>query len=259
MSEVKEDAVSNEPTMDEVATGVIPEVVSEDKAVEGEVQQEVTSEVDPLINQEAVQAKINKIVATKGKEVREARMEIEDLKAKLAAQTDTKQSVPTVTPQLEDYDYDDGKHQEALIQYQVTKALDTQKQALSEQQATQAKEKVANEFTSKEAEYINTHPDYTEEVSNLPMFNQETLSAIYELGPQVTHYLAKHLDVASEVANASTTMAAVKLGQISMGLSADSKPVKPSNAPEPVKVLTGGASISKSQEDMSMDEIMNLP
>lgn len=250
-------AVSDEPTMEEVATGVTPEVVSEDKAVEGDVQQEVTSEVDPLINQDAVQAKINKIVATKGQEVREAQREIEELKTKLAAQTEAKPSAGA--PQLEDYEYDDGKHQEALIQYQVTKALDAQKQVASKQQVEQAQQKVVNEFTSKEAEYMSTHPDYAEGVSNLPMFNQDTLSAIYELGPQVSHYLSKHLDVATEVANASPTMAAIKLGQISMGITADSKAVKPSNAPEPVRTLTGGASISKDMSDMSMDEIMALP
>ena len=258
MSEVK-NVVSDEPTMAEVATGVTNEVVSEDKTIEEDVQQEVTSEVDSLINQDAVQAKINKIVATKGKEVREAQMEIQELKARLAEQTDTKQSVSTATPQLEDYDYDDGKHQEALIQYQVTKALDAQKQVTNQQQVEQASKDIADNFFNKAAEYAADHPEYDEDIKTLPIFKQDALEAIYELGPQVVHYLTKHLDVANEVANASPTMAAIKLGQISMGLSADSKIIKPSNAPEPVKVLTGGGAITKSQEDMSMDEIMALP
>lgn len=250
--------MENEPTVAEVIaevnpveSGEIPEVNGEGGAVEATPPQEV----DPLINQEAVQEKINQVIAEKGREQRRA----DALQAQLDAQIETKPKLPADAPQLEDFDYDDGKHQAAVIQYEVKKALDSAQQVTNQQQTEQARQKLANDFTSKEAEYLAKHPEYSEEVANLPMFNQGTLNAIYELGPQVTHYLAKHLDVANEVASASPTMAAVRLGQISMGLTADTKTVKPTTAPEPVKTLSGGAAVSKSQDEMSMDEIMALP
>jgi hypothetical protein len=260
MSEVKtEEIVSDEPTMEEVAGASTEEVVGEVEAkpetLETEVVSEVDLEVDPLINQEKVQEKINKVIAEKGREKRRA----DELEAKLKAIEASKKPLPTEAPQLEEFDYDDDKHRAAVIQYEIQKALETQQQLTKQQQEAQALQKIADDFTSKEAEYLAKHPEYSTEVANLPRFGTETLNAIYELGPQVSHYLAKHLDVASEVANASPTMAAVKLGQISMGLSGDNKTVKPTTAPEPPTTLKGGATISKAQEDMSMDEIMALP
>jgi hypothetical protein len=249
-----------EPTMDEVAAvgqePVAPEVTPEPveaQATEEDSPPPVETPSDPA--QDAVQKRINKITADKYAEKRRA----DELEEKLKAIEASKAPLPAEMPQLEDYDYDDGKHQAALIQYEIQKALETQQTVTQQQQAEQARQKIANDFTAKEAEYLAKHPEYAEEVATLPQFNQETLNAIYELGPQVSHYLAKHLDVANEVASASTTMAAVKLGQISMGLTADNKTVKPTAAPEPVSTIAGGASVTKSQEEMSMDEIMALP
>ncbi|MCK5600861.1 hypothetical protein KAR91_03270 [Candidatus Pacearchaeota archaeon] len=247
-----------DPTMAQVAAGdsvVTPEPTPKLPAVEpikGDPPAPVDTPSDPA--QDAVQKRINKITADKYAEKRRA----DDLQAKLDAQVETKPKLPADAPQLEDFDYDDSKHQAAIIQYEVKKALDSAQQVTNQQQAEQARQKLANDFTSKEAEYLATHPEYSEEVGNLPMFNQDTLNAIYELGPQVTHYLAKHLDVANEVASASTTMAAIKLGQISMGLTADTKTVTTTKAPEPVETIAGAGGINKSQEDMSMDEIMAL-
>ena len=255
---VVEPVVSDEPTMEEVAKAGTEEIVGEVEAKTEppaiEVVPEVDPVVDPLINQEKVQEKINKVIAEKGMETRRA----DALQAKLDAQV-SKPVLPADAPQLEDFDYDDGKHQAAVIQHEVKKALDVQNKQTAQAQIAQARQKVANDFSNKEAEYLTKHPEYQEEVANLPKFPQDTLNAIFELGPQVSHYLAKHLDVANDVASASPTMAAVKLGQISMGLTADNKTVKPTAAPEPVKTIAGAASVTKSQEDMSMDEIMALP
>jgi hypothetical protein len=249
-----------EPTMDQVAAvgqePVAPEVTPEPvevQAIEEDSPPQIDEPSDPA--QDAVQKRINKITADKYAEKRRA----DELETKLKALEASKKPLPTEAPQIEDFDYDDGKHQEALIEYRIQKALETQQQLTRQQQDEQALRKIADDFTSKEAEYLAKHPEYSTEVANLPRFGTETLNAIYELGPQVSHYLAKHLDVANEVASASPTMAAVKLGQISMGLTADTKPVKTTTAPEPITTLKGGASINKAQEDMSMDEIMALP
>lgn len=251
-----------EPTMEEVVANGNVQPVATPNPEKTETTKEVppASDIVPAVEtsaQEAVDKRIGAITAEKYGFKREAerlKVELDELKVKQG-----KPALPVDAPQLEDYDYDDGRHQEALIQYQVNKALDTQHQIASQQQTEQARQKIANDFTSKEAEYIAKHPEYADEITSLPVFDEGTLSAIYELGPQVSHYLAKHPEIASEVATASPTMAAVRLGQISIGLSADNKVVKPTSAPEPVKTLAGGAAITKSQDDMSMDEIMAMP
>lgn len=249
-----------EPTMAQVAAAgepatppePTPEPVAAEPTDGDSPSPEVDTPSDPA--QDAVQKRINKITADKYAEKRRA----DDLQVKLDAQV-SKPVLPADAPKEEDFDFDTDKYNQAVIQYEVKKALETQNQQATQAQIVQARQKVANDFTSKEAEYLAKHPEYQEEIAHLPRFPQDTLNAIYGLGPQVSHYLAKHLDVADEVASASPTMAAVKLGQISMGLTADNKIVKPTGAPEPVKTITGGASVIKSQEEMSMDEIMALP
>ena len=245
-----------EPTMAQIAAGEPAEPITPPEPAAEPTPGDPPTPVDPpsAPAQDAVQKRINKITADKYAEKRRA----DELQAKLDAQV-SKPTLPTDAPQLEDFDYDDGKYQEALIQYQVQKALETQQTLTQQQQAEQARQKVADDYFDNAAKYVADHPEYDEDVKALPIFNQDTLNTIYKLGPQVTHYLAKNLDVASEVASASLDMAAVKLGQISMGLTADTKTVKPTSAPEPPTTLKGGASISKAQEDMSMDEIMALP
>lgn len=257
---VEGETVVIEPTMDEVAAigteTLVPEATTEPVKVEvteGDSPAPVETPSEPA--QDAVQKRINKITAEKYEQKRRA----DDLQARLDAQVAPAQATPTDAPKLEDFDYDDEQFQSASIQYQVNKALASQQDTVVQQHAEQSRQAVVNEFTNKEAEYIGEHPEYADEITNLPVFQEGTLNAIYELGPKVSHYLAKHLDIASEVANASPTMAAVRLGQISMGLTADTKQVKPTTAPEPVATIAGGGTISKSQDEMSMDEIMRLP
>ena len=238
------------------ATPEVPKVTPEPLKVattEGESPTPVDTQSDPA--QDAVQKRINKITADKYAEKRRA----DALQAKLDAQAPAKPELPAEAPQLEDFDYDEAKHQEALIQHQVSKALVSKQAEIDRQNIAQVKNQVADEFTLKEVEYASVHPEYAEEVGHLPAFQEDTLNAIYELGPKVSHYLAKHLDVANEIAAASHTTAAVKLGQISMGLSAENKTIKPSTAPTPVETLTGGGEVNKDMGDMSMDEIYNLP
>ena len=216
---------------------------------------EVETPSDPA--QDAVQKRINKITADKYAEKRRA----DDLQAKVNELEQSKPPLPNDMPKEEDFDYDTDKYNQAMIQYEVRKQLEANQQATNQQAVELKSQEVTNGFFDKAAKYAADHPGYDEAVKKLPIFQQDTLQAIYsqEKGPQVAHYLAEHLDIADSIANATPINAAVIIGQISMGLTADNKPVKPTTAPEPVETLSGGASVTKSQEDMSMDEIMALP
>ncbi len=70
----------------------------------------------------------------------------------------------------------------------------------------------------------------------------------HDKGPQLAHYLGKHLDVAESIN-------LMKLGEISAQL-ANVKPTKqPSAAPDPIKPVKPGGSLNKSEDEKSMAEI----
>jgi len=118
-------------------------------------------------------------------------------------------------------------------------------------------ERQAN-FVKKEAEFIKQAPDYDQVVANVPKLAQEALDVVMHTGdgPQLAYYLGKHLDVADDVASLSPAMAAMKLGQISAQLSATVNKTVTSAAPEPIVPVESGGSLSKSDEDKSIDEIV---
>ena len=250
--------MSEEIKVEEVEAVIDPLTEEPIIPAEGEIKAVETTptpgEVDPLINQEKVQEKINKITTDKYKEKQRA----DDAERRLKELEDTKAAQPSKTPTLEDFDYDETKFNAAMVQHEVSKQLKDQSTQATQQAAEVKRQDVANEFFKKEAEFSSTHPDYSDAVKNLPMFQPDTLDTIYSLGPEVSLYLGKHLDIADAVASVSPIMAAVKLGQIATELKTKQPTVKPSNAPEPVTTLSGGAGINKSQEDMSMAEIMAL-
>lgn len=206
------------------------------------------------INQEAVQKRINEITTDKYAEKRRA----DDLERQLKELQGKQKAIPSEAPTLEQFDFDEEKHTEALIKHQVAKQLADQSLKNTQDVADNKRQTVAKEFFTKEAEFIAKHPEYQEAVKNLPLFPPETLDVIYELGPDLSNYLATHLDVADAVASVSPALAGVKLGQIATKLSVKKPEVKPSNAPNPITTISGGATVNKSQEDMSMAEIMAL-
>jgi hypothetical protein len=235
-------------------------LTQEETPIEGEAKTgeesptSVEAQEERPINQEAVQERFNKITAEKYEEKRRA----DELERQLKELQGKQDTTPSEAPTLEQFDYDEEKYTSALMDYKIAQTLKDQAR-INEQQLVESKrEGIAKDFFAKEAEYIAQHPEYREAVSKLPLFKPETLDAIYELGPEMSSYLSQHLDVADAIASVSPVTAGVKLGQIAAKLSVKKPEVKPSNAPDPVTTLNGGAAVNKSMEDMSMEEIMSL-
>jgi vacuolar-type H+-ATPase subunit I/STV1 len=221
--------------------------LNENPVVEAaESEAELTPEGEPSTPVEEapdnVQLRINKITAEKYAEKRRA----EELEKRLAELESAKSALPSEAPKLEDFDYDDAKHTEAVIQYQVRKQLEAQANTQKQQAQQTAQQAKAAEFAAKEAEFGAKNPDYAEAVGNIPRLHPDTLDAIYSLenGPQMAHYLGKHLDVAYEIASAPPHIAAVKLGQISATLQVKAHKVSTTSAPEPVENLGGAGGAS---------------
>ena len=228
----------------------VEEQVADSPVEGGEVDAGETPQVEPLINQDKVQERFNKITADKLIEKNRAdnlQKELDEIKAK---------PQPTEAPKIEDFDYDESKHSEAQIQFEVNKKFEEQRIADRQVREEGEFKKQATTFASKEAKFAENHKDYYESVRNLPQLPNEVINAIYSMdnGPEVVQYLSKHLDVADEIASSSSGLAGVKLGQISAVLTANNKTVETSNAPDPVQTISGGASVNKKMEDMSDEE-----
>ncbi len=185
---------------------------------------------------ERVQARINKITAEKYAEKRRA----EELERLLAEARSKIPPMPPASnePKLEDYDYDEQKYQAALIDHKVNqKAQEIQEQAQRAQQErdAQATQQLFNQRAAKVREKV---PDYDQLMMSIPPLPDETFNAIlaHEKGPEIAVHLAKHLDVADEIATMSPSQAGMKLGMIISQLS--EKPVSTSQAPDPIEPIS---------------------
>jgi hypothetical protein len=211
---------------------------------------------------EKVQARINKITAEKYAEKREKdalKLENEKLKAQIQP---VQQQSTAAEPKLEDFDFDETAHTSALIDYRVNLKAEQiqQQQQQAQATATATAQQVANDFNSKVATFAEKVPDYEQVVANIPQLPEQTLNAVMqsEKGAELAYYLGKHLDVADMIATADPMTAALKLGEISAQMTATTKTVNTSAAPAPIEPIDSGGIASKSQEDMSMEEIYNL-
>jgi hypothetical protein len=205
------------------------------------------------------QERFNKITADKYAEKRRAdaaEARLRELEAKVPQQ----QPESVTAPKLEDFDYDESKYNEALIDYKVNqKAAQIQQQQEAAQSAAK-QQQAAEAFNAKVASFAEQAPDYQEAVGNIPPLPAETLDVVMqaENGPQLAYYLGKHLDIADEIASASPYVAAMKLGAISERLAAVKPNVTTSAAPDPIEPISSGGSISRDLSEMSMEEIYNL-
>lgn len=221
------------------------------------IQTETPEESSPSVDAkpDPVQARINKITADKYAEKRRA--DAAELKVK-ELEGANKPAPTSEEPTLEDSDFDETKHNAALIQYQVGQQLAAQAAQQRQTTVDEAKHTKATEFAAKEVEFEKSHPGYADVVANIPQLQPETLELVYNLGPEMAHYLGSHLDVADEIANATPMQAAVTLGRIAATMDATANTVTTTTAPEPVQTLKGAGGINKTTDEMSMDEIMGL-
>ena len=183
-------------------------------------------------NSGSAQERINKITAKMYAEKRRSAALEEEL-AKL--QTSSKAKRPT----LEDHDFDEAKFQDALIDYKIESRV-----GVAEKQ--QASNDVHKNFASNVERFTKKAGDYMEVIAELPELPSQTLEVVMssDNGPELAYYLGKNLDIADEIANASPMVAAMKLGEISVGLKAVKKDVIVSSAPDPIKPINSGGGIS---------------
>lgn len=235
------------------------EEVVEEVELKPEAESETAPDTDSVEEpaEDKVQKRINKITADKYTEKRRA-----DAAEKALSEFKANNKAPEqAEPTLEQFDFDEGKYHAALATFHAQKAtkdaISTYKTEQDTAANVQRQSEISQNFNARVDEFRKTALDYDQVIQGLPELPQDTLDAIMQSdkGPQIAHYLGKHLDIADVIATASPMVAAMKLGEISAQLS-NNKPTKqPSAAPDPIKPVKPGGKLNKNLEDMSMAEI----
>ena len=243
----------NMPPLDDVNDDVTTEATKEVSATPESAPAPDSEPVAEPTEEDGVQKRINKITADKYAEKRRA-----DALEKRLSELEAQNKAPEAAePKLEDFDFDETQHTAALVKYHSQKAVSEavsnikteQKQETDDQRQTE----ISNGFNVKVDEFRKEAPDYDNVIGGLPDLPGDVMDAImtHDKGPQLAHYLGKHLDVAENI----TLM---KLGEISAQLATKPITKAPSAAPEPIEPVKPGGSLNKDQSEMSMDEIYSL-
>jgi len=232
------------------------EVADEDQAKEEDPEEEASKQPD------GVQKAINRQTAKYYAEKKRA----EELESRLQAIEQSTQQKQDVEPRLEDFDYDQDAHTEALVEFRANKRLEEARQADAQQQVHAEQMRRSTEFAQK-VEAANI-PDYDEVVGvlidtfTLPLELVNTIQDLGDQGPKVVHYLGKHLDVAEKIVGMPPTKAGFELARIVNkieGGATKPPPKKTTKAPEPIKPLqSSSGKTSKSFEEMSMEDLMKV-
>jgi chromosome segregation ATPase len=176
------------------------------------------------------------------------------------------QDVPTQYPRLEDYDYDEGRHQQAVLEYTSQLNQQNVQQVMSQQQAAQiaqlnnTKHQIASAtFVERSNDFSVDYPDFQQKVGS-PNFHQSDFVAqeIVDMdnGPAVAYYLSNNPAIANAI-NRKGNMDALKdLTKISTALSINSRSrsANTTNAPTPSKTVSPRGKVSKSPDKMTPEE-----
>ena len=235
MSDQDSAALEESVTLDsglDAAPEVTPEATTESATVDAEAQPK---------KEDGFQKRINKVTADKYEEKRRA-----DALQKRVQELEAGQ-VHTTTenaPKLEDFDYDQDKYNNALIDHRVDTALaknDAKRTQDSIDTRAQESSKTYNALVSELGK-----DDFHEVANNIPELDPGLVAELISTkeGVEMIYHLGSHLDIADEISNMSPMAAMARLGQISANMSAQ-KDIKTSAAPDPIEPLNTGGSISK--------------
>lgn len=172
----------------------------------------------------------------------------------------TQADAPTGEPTREQFDYDDAQYMKAWYKWQ------RDQERAEETRTKQAEEaqKRHKTFQEREQAFAAAHPDYEEvaKAEHVPI-TKDMAEAIIESddAPAIAYYLGQNLEEASAIAAMTPIAAARAIGRIEAKLSAKTAAPAPTTptktvtrAPEPVTTLSGSPAVTKSYDEMSMEE-----
>jgi len=264
-TEIVEDAVedSQQPQEGETSEATSEENKEEAQEPSSEENAETEAEVKEK-TRNSVQQRISQLARQKN-EANAKVQELEQQNQYLSAQINQAQQPLDKFPSLPDYDYDETKYQQAVIEYNAKLNAQTVQQAMGQQssaalQHLNAQKQIISEeqFKEKSKDFALDYPDYQEKVTS-PTFAQSefvasTIVNNFDNGPAVAYWLASNPQQAARV-NQMNDMEAMKaLTTISTVLSIAKRPVKTTNAPTPSKPVAPKGKVAKDLDKMTPEE-----
>ena len=213
----------------------------------------------------SVQQRISQLARQKN-EANTKVQQLEQQVAYLQSQYQQPQETPKAYPRLEEYDYDEGRHQQAVLEYtsslnqqNVQQVMTQQQQAQIAQLESQKAQIAQTVFVEKPNDFAIDYPDFQQRLSS-PDFHQSDFVAreIVDMdnGPAVAYYLSNNPSIANAINRKSDREALKDLTKISTALSINSrrKSANTTNAPTPSKTVTPKGKVSKDPDKMSPEE-----
>ena len=189
---------------------------------------------------EDLQKRVNKVTSNWRQTEREKEYWREQAMAKQAAPAvEAKPAEATKFPALADYDYDEAKHSQAVIEYTRAEARREAVAVLKAERDRQDAERRQQTWKQKADEFSKVQPDFNELVSDptLPITAEMTQAVLdSEIGPELAYHLARNREVAEQVSRMSGTALALALGRIEGRLIAQKElAARPAAAPQVTK------------------------
>jgi hypothetical protein len=207
----------------------------------------------------SLQDRLDKLTAEKY--AKQAEIEARDRRiAELEAQQTRTQARPAesgAAKTLEDFDYDHGRYAEYLREdaRQAVIAEQRQKEAQEKRQATE------KQFQDRQVAFSVDHPDFVATAFQSPLagyYPQDMVDFIIESdhGPALAYHLGKNLSEADSILRMTPRERDRALSRIEAKLEAKptAQPRTLTNAPAPVKSLSGSGGLDKALDQMSMEE-----
>jgi len=164
-------------------------------------------------------------------------------------------------PTLEQFEYDDDKYQDALVNYRVEEQLKVRDARLEEQRQTEQKQRYVQDYqvrvSNSNAKGIQTHADYQSKVMENPSLHVTPLMADVmsqsENGHDIVYHLGCNPAESSKIAQMPAHLQAAAIGRLEAKLSA--VPAKTiTNAPKPIDPVGGGGGQPSVDDDSLTDE-----
>jgi hypothetical protein len=198
------------------------------------------------------QKRINEVTAAKYEEQRRA----DQLQAQLDAMRQESPQQQDEPPKLEDFNWDEAAYQKANADYFRKLATNEVKSLWEQQQQDAAHQTKLQQMQGRMAEAAAKYPDFQEIADHIPANEAvQDLLLNADNAIDVLHEIGKDPAEAHRVFSLSPYLQAVEMGRISARLEGPSTPQRKNIAPPPPKTVKGlSAGMTKSPEDMSMDE-----
>lgn len=185
----------------------------------------------------------------------EAQREAQRLQAEMA---ELRQQVARLTqPPPPDPSQDFPAYVRHLASEEARSLVEAQQGQWQQHQEQQRFQTIAQQYATREAEYVASHPDYPEAVEAFvsvvgenPQLAEVLMTSDH--GPAVAHYLGSHLDEAASIAAMPPHLAAAAVARIEARVTPKPKPA--TSTPAPVPTLGGSAVVQKDPAKLTYAE-----